>query len=161
MTSYVEGTTYFSRGHEKWMLFLQHNISRPRHKDVVTSTKWSRGHNIISHSQELICRGHDKTKWTEDGPSQSPVLLSRNRSEYSSSVFVYTGFRNSATTLCLFVQQQLLHARDLSSNLIGRPISSQSDGEKKRHTGQKKKSCFFAPQMIVPGVNSPIVIWMF
>ncbi len=27
-------------GHEKWMSFPQHNISRPRNKDVVTSTKW-------------------------------------------------------------------------------------------------------------------------
>ncbi len=31
----------------------------------------SQGHDI-SRSHELICRGHDKTKWTEDIPSRSP-----------------------------------------------------------------------------------------
>ncbi len=36
--------------------------------------------------------------------------------------FVYTGYGNSATTLAFFVRQQLLCARDPSSNLIGRPF---------------------------------------
>ncbi len=77
----------------------------------------------------------------------------------SSSVFVYIVFRNSAATLCLFVQQQLLHVRDLSSNLIGWLVSSRSEGGKNRHTGRKKNSCFFAPRMIAPDVNSPIGIY--
>ncbi len=39
-------------------------------KDVLTSTKLSRGHNILSRSHELICRGHDKTSLSE--PNMSP-----------------------------------------------------------------------------------------
>ncbi len=34
--------------------------SWPREMDVVTSTKRSRGHDIISRSHDLICRGHEK-----------------------------------------------------------------------------------------------------
>ncbi len=49
-----------------------------------------------------------------------------------------------------FVQQQLLGSCDLSSNLIGRPVLSQSDGG--------KNPCFFTPWMIAPGVNSLIGI---
>ncbi len=31
----------------------------------ITLTKWSRGHDILSCSHELICRGHDKTSLSE------------------------------------------------------------------------------------------------
>ncbi len=37
---------------------------RSRDNDVVILTKCSRGRDI-SRSHELICRDHDKTKWTE------------------------------------------------------------------------------------------------
>ncbi len=63
---YVVPRNIRSLGHEKWMLFPQHSISRPRHKDDVTSTKRSCGHDIIStfprvnmKFHELISRGHD------------------------------------------------------------------------------------------------------
>ncbi len=90
-TSLMHKQTYVTN--EKWMSFPQHSISRPRHKDVVSLTKlscghdiisrshkliWcfhkliSRGYDILSRSQDLIYRGHDKTKWTEDVPSQAP-----------------------------------------------------------------------------------------
>ncbi len=44
--------------HNKWMLFSQHRISWPRLKDVFTSTKLSRGHDILSRSHKLIWRPH-------------------------------------------------------------------------------------------------------
>ncbi len=44
------------------MSFPQHKKSWPPEMDVVTSTKRSRGHDILSGSHDLICRGHDKTK---------------------------------------------------------------------------------------------------
>jgi len=33
---------------------------RPQHKDVITLTKLSDGHDILSHSHKLICHGREK-----------------------------------------------------------------------------------------------------
>ncbi len=43
-----------TRGHKKNMSFPKNSVSRPQHKDVVTSTKRSRGHDIILRSHKLI-----------------------------------------------------------------------------------------------------------
>ncbi len=53
-----------------WRCSLNFTSVWPRHKDVLISTKWSRGHDILSRSQELICCGHDKTSLSE--PNMSP-----------------------------------------------------------------------------------------
>ncbi len=67
-------------------------------------------------------------------------------SEYSLSVFVYSGLRN-------ILHQQ---PRDLSSAVVRRPVSSsQSDG------GGGGDLPFCMPRMIAPGVNCLIEIYVF
>ncbi len=56
-----------------WCCSLNFTSAWPRHKDVLTSTKWSRGHDILSRPHKLICHGHDKTSLSE--PNMSPPQL--------------------------------------------------------------------------------------
>ncbi len=78
---------------------------------------------------------------------------------YTFSVFVYTGFQNSATTLTLLCKHLLLRACDLSSNLIGQPVCCGA-GKKSTHRTQKNPCIVMLP-MIAPGVNGPIGIYFF
>ncbi len=48
---------------------------QPCGDSIITSTKWSRGHDILSRSHELICRGHDKTSLSE--PNMFPPGCSK------------------------------------------------------------------------------------
>ncbi len=63
--SALDSTKHFDY-ERKWQLCSDSRIN---------STKWSRGHDILSRSHELIYRGHDKTRLSE--PNMSPPGCSK------------------------------------------------------------------------------------
>ncbi len=58
---------------------------QPRGDSRITSTKWSRGHDILSRSHELICGGHDKTSLSE--PNISPPVAVNASFDFSEIIY--------------------------------------------------------------------------
>ncbi len=67
----------------------------------------------------IMYKGHARTSLFSD--TKENKNASSSLSEYSSAVFLYTGFGNCAITLTLLCNSSC-------SNLIGRPVLSRSDG---------------------------------
>ncbi len=96
----------------------------------------------------IMYKGHARTNLFSD--TKENKNASSSLSEYSSAVFVYTGFGNSATTLTLLCNSSC-------SNLIGRPGLSRNDGGGLTCL-EKKQDLFFHT---ANGVNSSIRIYCF
>ncbi len=58
-----------------WQCLPRDHTKHFHYDSRITSTKWSRGHDILSHSHKLICCGHDKTSLSE--PNISPPGCSK------------------------------------------------------------------------------------